>query len=516
MNVHSYFELATTLIGWHVANGIAELLTVSGLVLLPFAALLWKNWSDPVRSQSARDAASVSLRRMEVDTLVAAVVIVVAFLPSVPVSRADIRFTEPYSQVPTHAQAPELPYAVDASAFTQIRVPILWWLVYQVASHLTDQVVTVIDGLDNPAVLRASLLRIAKLSITDEGLIAELRQFRTDCYEPALSKYQRADRPPVATDHFSNVDWLGSYLFVRTPGYYRACADLAVCGSAYHAAAPVPGWPTRPGIDVAPGQPQCDVWWADTGLGLRARLLGNLHHQAPWFKRHTEFVIDNVDAERLRNDPDVIRRYEDRILRRMLNQVPRQMVARADREAGLFFNSLGWFSIDGVQQAIASVGALALSALLHIVMELVVVGLPMLQAVLLMLLYVALPLVVPYAALQPGIIVRAAVVLFSLRFLSALWALAEFLDEKLLKAMYPDAMLFEFGGSGTIGDVILGLITLMAYIALPMAWFILLGALSSRSAAALAGSWSALSSRMEQAGGNALSTPGRALQGRRN
>ncbi len=64
---------------------------------------------------------------------------------------------------------------------------------------------------------------------------------------------------------------------------------------------------------------------------------------------------------------DLVRRFEDRVLRRMLNQVPRIMVERADRESG-------WFLADGLQQLVATVGAL-------------------------MLLYITLPLVLPYAAL---------------------------------------------------------------------------------------------------------------------
>ena len=514
MNVHSYFELATTLIGWHIANGIAEPVTISGLVLLPLVVLLWRNWSEPMRSQSARDASVVSLRRMEIDTLIAALVIVFAFLPAVPVSRAEVRFAEPYTDSPTNAQVPELPYG-GGDAVGEIRVPILWWLVYQVSSHLTDQVVGVIDQLDNPAVLRASLLRIAELSIIDEGLIAELRQFRRDCYEPSLSRYQNASNPPQATDHFDAVDWVGSHLFLRTPGYYRVCPDVTVCGTGYHAMTPVPDWPHRPDTDHLSGQPHCETWWNDASVGLRARLLADLHQQAPWFKRHTQIVINRMDAKKRAEQPDLVRDFEDRVLRRMLNQVPRIMVERADREAGIFFHTLGLLSADGIQQVAASIGALALSALLHIVMELVVVGLPMLQALLLMLLYVALPLVVPYAALQPSIIIRAAVLLFSLRFLSALWAVAEFLDEKLLQTMYPDSMMFEFGSTGTIADVVLGLITLVAYLALPLAWFVLLGALISRSSSALAGGWGELSTRLDKATSSALGTLGTVVRGRR-
>jgi len=124
-------------------------------------------------------------------------------------------------------------------------------------------------------------------------------------------------------------------------------------------------------------------------------------------------------------------------------------------------------------------------------------------------------LVVPYAVLQPGIIVRAVVLLFSLRFLSALWAVAEFLDEKLLRTMYPDWMVFEFGGSGTVADVVLGLITLTAYLTLPVAWFLLMGAISSRTSMALAGGWGYFNANLNQATSGSASALRLPLRGRR-
>ncbi len=69
--------------------------------------------------------------------------------------------------------------------------------------------------------------------------------------------------------------------------------------------------------------------------------------------------------------------------------------------------------------------------------------------------------------------------------MSALWAVVEFLDEKLLRTLYLDASILEFGGSGTVA---LGLITLTAYLTLPLAWFLLVGAIGSRSMIALSGS----------------------------
>ena len=79
MNVNSYFELSTTLIGWYIANGISQTLVNSGLIFIPFGVALYRNSIEPIRSQEAKSATPVSLRRMEQDVLLATIVIVFFF-----------------------------------------------------------------------------------------------------------------------------------------------------------------------------------------------------------------------------------------------------------------------------------------------------------------------------------------------------------------------------------------------------------------------------------------------------
>ena len=181
--------------------------------------------------------------------------------------------------------------------------------------------------------------------------------------------------------------------------------------------------------------------------------------------------------------------HEDRFLRRVINSAPRVMVDRADNGKTFDWFSMEIFSIDGLQQILGVLGALVASAIFHVMMELVVIGLPMAQALMLMLVYISIPLIVPYSITNPSIIVRTAVIIFSLKFLSALWAVAAFLDEKLIDTMYPDASAVEFGGTGTPEDVVLGLITLFSYLSLPFAWFLLMSSVSSSAVSSLVHGW---------------------------
>ena len=500
MEVHSYFELATTLVGWHIANGISEMLVISGLIFIPFGIAVVRNWTEPTRSQEARNAAPVSLRRMEQDIGLGAIVVIFFFLPAVPIDSSQIQFNNQHLDQTVSAGDPDVPYMRHSRSVREIRVPVLWWSVYKISSLFTHAVIQIIDQLHEPATLRPTLMRIARMTIDNEHLINEMRQFRRDCYDPSLAKYQNSDNHPVASHFLEDVDWLGSYIFLNTPGYYRKCEQINVCGTGYHASNTRNQWHAVANSSIfSPGKPYCDSWWSHSTLGLRSKLLRELESENPSLRNDIERIRNRYVRNNSPNSSLNPTQYEDRILRRLISQAPWIMVDRADRGDHISRISSNIFSIDGIQQVFGSLGALAASALFHIVMELIVIGLPMVQALMLMMLYISIPLITPYAVVNPSIIIRLTLILFSLQFVSALWAIAEFLDEKLLETMYPDAGILEFGGSGTTADLVLSLITLFSYISLPALWFMITASVSSFTLRSIASGWAQFSQHSDSA-----------------
>ncbi len=484
MRVGSYLELASTLIGWHLAGAIAAILTSTGLVLMPFVIAVIRNWAEPMRSQQSKVAAPVSLRRMEQDVGLFAVVIIFFFLPAIPITIDDIEYTNSDLNHTVSASEPSAPYSSDLEKLGEFQVPIIWWLVHEISSYLAHGVVDAIDRMAHPSILRAELLKASRIRITDETIITEIREFRTDCYEPALAKFQRqGDQISMSgrSELDRSVDWIGSKIFLETPGYYRKCNDINQCGTGYRSSKFRPQWSSLTNQSSTPGFPYCSHWWSHPDIGLRAKIISSM-------KQDTSSLHSSIEGVRAiqkkkRNDGIHlnVEDYEDRYIRRAINISPWIMVERADRKEQ--FRQFSWkslTSIDGWQQIIASLGSLTVSGLIHIAMEFVVIGLPMLQALTLMLVYISIPLVVPYAVLNPSILLRVIILLFSLRFLTALWAIAEFLDERLLAQLYPDSGFFEFGGGGSSADLVLSLITLTAYLTLPLAWFYIMAAVGSR------------------------------------
>lgn len=494
MIVHSYLELTTTVIGWHIATQITKLLVASGLVYIPLGIVLVRNWVSPIRSQESKDSAPVSLRRMEQDTVLIILVFVFLFLPAVPVAPSNILYLDSNMENTVSAGDPNVPFMRDISPPDEIKVPVLWWFVHEISSFATRSVVKIIDGMSDPSVLRPTLMRLARLRITDNELINEIRTFRRDCYEPSLAKYQALENPPKTDDPLQDVDWIGSRLFIETPGFYSKCNDVSRCGTGYHAKDYKSNWAS---VDktrsFGAGKPYCDIWWTHSKIGLRNKIFSALESEAPWLHE----AIQDVRENGTNNENISVVDYEDHVIRRITTKAPWIMVERADRGKSISWFSKDIFSINGMQQIIASIGALIVSAISSVFMEFVVIGLPMGQAIFLMMFYLSIPLAIPFSVIYPQIIVRFIIIMFSLRFVTALWALAKFLDEKLLETMYPDSSLIEFGGSGTAADLVLNLITIFSYLTLPVLWFLVMSSLGSTSSQYLSSVWSQFNQRME-------------------
>ncbi|MGH8583592.1 MAG: hypothetical protein ACREWG_12580 [Gammaproteobacteria bacterium] len=113
------------------------------------------------------------------------------------------------------------------------------------------------------------------------GIVRELRRFDHYCYRPARAQWAR-DRPEAneIVDLYGDddVNWLGSNVFLLTPGYYD--------NPAFRPREPIRGWPYDPRRDVEYrqplhpsldraniGRPLCSEWWSDPNRGLRSKLL---------------------------------------------------------------------------------------------------------------------------------------------------------------------------------------------------------------------------------------------------
>jgi len=127
-----------------------------------------------------------------------------------------------------------------------------------------------------------------------------------------------------------------------------------------------------------------------------------------------------------------------------------------------------------VKGGLAAGGVLTASALFSVTMTAILQALPMVQAILLLGIYALLPMVVVLSRYSIAMMVIGAMAIFTVKFWSVLWYLALWVDQNLIRAMYPDVntflQIFANPGEHDSKRMLLNMITTSLYLGLPLLW----------------------------------------------
>ena len=471
METGSYLELALTNYSWYVANGLAEILVSSGLIYLPILWIAYRNWSETVRSQEAKAAAPVSLRRMEQDVAIVFLTLIFAFLPAVPVEVNDITYRPPGAAAgqTVTASDPDLPYTGSAS-LQQIKLPVLWWSVHQLASGFTKVFTLAVNSFGDAGHIRAITLTIDHAKVEDPRTRAELAQFDRDCYLPALAQYE--------TDQSASdlPTWRGAEVFFET-GYYGAMVPQTEVSS----------WSNIYSWAADDYGPTCAEWWNHPTNGLLVQIYNNI------VKAWKDDGNNSIEAKIYQNAKPGSTQMKYVVKRHLLTEPPP--------------NSNQGGSTDGSFAPIAAFFGTSLSyPIIRTGMYVVKLGLPMIQALVLACIYIALPLLTPFAALRPGLLLSLATAIFAVKFLTGIWALAAFFDERMIDFMYPDNPLLA-GSGGTSADMVLGIITSLSFIGLPVIWLWLISRIAGGAVQGVDSMFAYSAGSLQAAGSSGISAP---------
>lgn len=458
MKVDSYLELVLTLFAFDVANKLATVLVGTGLIFIPVAWLFWKNWQDPARSQEAKAAAPVSLRRMEQDIGLALLAMLLAFLPAINISSSDITYTSPINQTSIDANTVNIESA--SSPVEGVRVPVLWWIVIQFSSAFTDVFKTAIHSFESPQFYRVMALTVDYAQLSTPALIKDLQQFDRNCYIPALTAREEEFSN---NNRFADRRWRGSDTWMQAQGYYDSLRP--------HPPLIPNGWENQYSHPDNPG-PTCSRWWSERNIGIRDRLYDEITAIKDQEREAMDagaFVLGPTSNRWPRNPTG---EYKDDVVQTFL-----------DRKGPKVNSKSGSGSVGGetnaLFSALAAIGSVVTYPLIKTTMTALIIALPMVQAMILACIYIALPIAVPFAVLRPGVLVFFVSAIFSVKFLTGIWALANFIDEKLISMMYGGKGIF--AGSGTPSDVLLWFVALLSYAGLPVVWLWLMASFSGNA-----------------------------------
>ena len=451
MQTGSYLELALTIYAWQVSNRLAEMIVASGLIYLPLLFIVWQNWSQTARSQEAKSAAPVSLRRMEQDVIVLFFTIIFAFLPAVSVTAGDIYYKSPTTSEEITGSTPDRPYSSAEDDLPEsIKIPILWWVVHQASAGFVQLFIAGVNSFGEPTHIRELSLALNYAKFNDPQLLAELQNFDRDCYLPALAKLETAPSTAILNrraERPRQPEWRGDDFWFNTPGFYD---DLK-------AEDRIDSWAARYDF-VSQFGPRCAEWWRDEQIGLESRLYSYIKPT----RVSDRFNSGSVDPE-----------WKRKVVRGFLQKSPPDINASPSGVNQSPGNKNPLAPTTWLGEAGILLGYIMTKTAMYIVTS----GLPMVQAIVLACLYIALPIAVPFATLRPGLLVFFVSALFSLKFLTALWALSKFIDERMIGYMYDNTSnLVQLDSN----DTVLSIITTLSYIGLPIVWLWLMSSFTGK------------------------------------
>ncbi|HVV67991.1 MAG TPA: conjugal transfer protein TraG N-terminal domain-containing protein [Gammaproteobacteria bacterium] len=455
IGVQSYPELYTMLLGWNLYDQIWDLLSQSGLAYLPFIGILLRNMAQPYTSQETKDAGSTSLRRMEVDFIGTLLFIFFGVSPAFLLNPSLVSYT-PLCPVDGQNETvhPGNTGTTYDSAFSvpteEIRVPIWWYAVVALSEGITSGANTIVSCVPD---LRSMVTQADMARITDPQLKHEVAQFEQDCFIPARTQYladthTNADTISVINSNQStygsdDTEWAGSHGFDQT--YYQNLkASQPVPGFAYDANQDINA-DTNEDNPPAYGTPTCDQWWNDPQNGLRLRLI-NLMSAKYWSDFAPELVSDKT---------------KDDVLKQIL------------------FNNTGY---DKANDTVGDIGYSHLAAGLgewfqqldtYPKLYAAAQAAPIIQALLLLMVYAFLPLALVFTGYKPGSFISGAVIIFSLIFWSFIWHLVSWTDTALMNALYGDSWFSHQSPNASLVDMITGTLIIIA----PLFWFSFMGSM---------------------------------------
>lgn len=494
MQLDSYLEIFTTMYGWAFANIIGEVLSATGLVVLPFMLIVFNGWREAKESGAENITISGLIESVGTKLILAMFVFSMCFATSPIASLLNINLKHQPPPTLTDPSPAEVSRdsgtasTYDAAMANSINgsmsnsqnlsyVPVWWYSIMAISSGFNSSVKAGIQNSGNNMRMVEELARTA--TIEDPVLLRNIQRFYSECFAPALAKYNNMPVSGLSTagqalvietntDYGpADVAWMGSQLFRTEPGFYDSMRSVnAVPGFAVDFTRDTEYYDPASGIDppfagqVNPdwGRPTCKEWW-EGPQGVRE---GMINQSAKWRQLASASVNFFANADKSK----------DAVARLAQTQADPHYVDPTQAFGNQHETNVNMTRLVG---GIASVvGTGILSFLTNISIGPLKEGLLMMQALTLMGMFTFLPMIVFLSGYNLNVMLYGAIGIFTVKFWAVLWFIANWVDGNLMSAMYPSGSFdWEFlvpWLSNNTKRLLLNILLLGMFIGLPALW----------------------------------------------
>ena len=491
MQASSVIDIYTSVLGWHINNRIWELLEQTGLFLIPFMVVIIRNFIKAREQKDKADIGVLVFRLSETQLYIMFFTILLLVKPTIDLNYQAVNYTdrlcttgasnefsflnEEKTWGDTGSTYDDTSKYIEASLDGQsLRVPILWYPLEWFLRAFTESAK---HSLPCQSDLRTMSGDLSAARILDPILRDETQQFYRDCWRPSANRFLR-DKPDVDPDIYPNIEedvsWVGSQFFSQHPYYY-------------HRDRPREGLRSFPYVEARDnmivsetysderGWPFCAEWWTSADHGLRERLIDHFNnsYQGQFQESFSDrfYRLATQIGSLSGND-----QLEDVMLKELLqSDLNIQNVALTNNytrdQAGGIANSV----TSDVSKFLIGFGVVKQNVGHSVEMHTYQFAAPVVQALLLMLITLTLPILFVVALYRLEIVFALLMLKFSVIFWGFLFQLAFWLDNFLLEGLLDHSTTSGFIGSlgSLVGDYdptvnLINYITRMMYIVLPV------------------------------------------------
>lgn len=518
MGVGSHLELYTTMFGWMIYGHLWKVITTTGIVALPFIVMIIEDWKQSYETTDDSPPVETSLKRIELHIYTSLVVILIACAPFWPLKATVLNYTPP--PTPNNPDPNPIKRASKNSSYVntpmaqidEVKIPLIWALTMSATSGINHLAIDNIPTVEN---VRSARAYLGAMKLNDPELAQELSLFTSHCFQPSRAKFKTGAHSPHYDEEVKEIleehgvrdpEWIGSHIYQEIEGLYKSCPDARNCGAGFRAKRPIKGWPYEASRDAMLldrpedppphwGNPICLEWWTDETRGLRERIYADAtlldKTSSAVSGSYRDTPIDNL--ARLWKISTTDHAFKDAVVKRILNNSSYNMIPNdyAFAANSQVYGEDGRDDVTkslmyGIKSALAGVGTAYEGVAFSVKATVLLQAMVMIQAMLLMAVYMFLGFMMVAARFSIQGMVVGALVIFTIKFWSVLWAYAWFIDQNLILAMYPnESSYFEFfsGGGGGTKRMLLDMITQGLYVILPTTFTILMTAVGVQTMA---------------------------------